>query len=225
MLKTTYLSHSAFLFEDGAHTLAIDPFISGNPNAPINIAQLKADFIALTHAHGDHCGDAFEMSKRDGSLIIAVNELANYAKECGAEAHNMHIGGSWEFPFGRLKFTIAHHGSANAEGRYMGEPAGVLFKMGGKTIYHCGDTGLFLDMKLIGEMNSVDLMLVPIGDNFTMGIDDAVKAVEFVNPKLVVPIHYNTFPPIQADPTEFKTKVEALGKRAKVMEFGETMEL
>ncbi len=224
MLKVTYLSHSALLLDDGTHQVAIDPFITGNPNSPVKWQEINAKFIVLTHAHGDHLGDTFEIAKKNGALVIAVNELANYVAQNGAKAHNMHIGGSYEFPFGKVKFTIAHHGSSVGS-EYMGEPAGVLITMGGKTIYHTGDTGLFSDMKLIGEMNSIDAMFLPIGDNFTMGIKDAVKAVEFVHPKLAVPIHYNTFPVIMADPNEFAAKVKATGFESKVMEYGETMVL
>ncbi|MFC2130123.1 metal-dependent hydrolase [Bacteroidota bacterium] len=225
MLKLTYLSHSSFLLEDETHQVVIDPFLTGNANAPVKPEEINAQFVVLTHAHGDHVGDAFDIAKRNDATIIAVNELANYAASQGCNAHNMHIGGGWNFPFGRLKFTIAHHGSSNNDGQYMGEPAGVVISMGGKTIYHCGDTGLFLDMKLIGEMNKIDIMLVPIGDNFTMGIDDAVKAVEFVNPGIAIPIHYDTFPVIPADPNEFKSKVKAIGKKVQVMGYGEALEL
>lgn len=224
MLKLTYLSHSTFILDDGNYKLIIDPFITGNPTCPIKVEDVKVNFVVLTHSHGDHLGDAFTIGKNNDALVIAVNELANYAAENGCKAHNMHIGGAYNFPFGRLKFTIAHHGSSSPDGRYMGEPAGVVIKMGGKTVYHTGDTGLFLDMKLIGELDKIDLFLVPIGDNFTMGIDDAVKAVEFVNPVLTIPMHYNTFPVIPADPIEFRKKVEALGKNCRVMEFGETLE-
>lgn len=225
MLKATYLSHSAFLFDDGKYKVIIDPFVSGNPNAPLGIEEIEADFIVLTHAHGDHLGDAIEIAKKRDATIIAVNELANYVADKGAKAHNMHIGGGYDFPFGRLKFTIAHHGSASPEGKYMGEAAGVLIKMGGATVYHAGDTGLFYDMKLIGDMNNVDLFCVPIGDNFTMGIDDAVKAVEFVDPALCVPIHYNTFPVIQTDPEKFKKIILSNEKKCKVMDYGETIEI
>ena len=135
----------------------------------------------------------------------------------------MHIGGAYNFPFGRLKFTIAHHGSASPDGRYMGEPAGVVITMGGKTVYHSGDTGLFLDMQLIGQRDKIGVACLPIGDNFTMGIDDAVKAVEFINPNLAIPMHYNTFPVIKADPSEFKEKVAKIGKNAQVLEFGQTI--
>lgn len=224
MLKLTYLSHSTFILDDGAYKLIIDPFITGNPTCPVKVEDVKVNFVVLTHAHGDHLGDAFTIAKNNDALVIAVNELANYAAENGCKAHNMHIGGGYNFPFGRLKFTIAHHGSSSPDGRYMGEPAGVVIKMGGKNVYHTGDTGLFMDMKLIGELDKIDIFLVPIGDNFTMGIDDAVKAVEFVNPELTIPMHYNTFPVIPADPHEFRKKVESIGKKCRVMEFGETLE-
>ncbi len=223
MLKLTYLSHSSFMLSNGEQTIVIDPFITGNANAPVPADTIKPDFIVLTHAHGDHIGDAIQLAKDNDSMIIAVNELANYVAAHGVKAHNMHIGGAWNFPFGRLKFTIAHHGSSTPDGLYMGEPAGVVITMGGKTVYHAGDTGIFLDMKLIGELNAIDVYMMPIGDNFTMGIDDAVKSVEFVNPKLSIPMHYNTFPIIEADPNIFKSKVENLGKKAKVMDFGESI--
>ncbi|MCB2203665.1 metal-dependent hydrolase [bacterium] len=224
-MNITYLSHSSFLLEDGTHTVVIDPFLTGNPNAPMKAEDIDAQFVVLTHAHGDHIGDAFEIAKRCDALVIAVNELANFAAENGARAHNMHIGGAYTFPFGRLKFTIAHHGSSSPDGRYMGEPAGVVITMGGKTVYHTGDTGLFLDMQLIGQRDAIDCMIAPIGDNFTMGIDDAVKAVEFAKPGLAIPIHYNTFPVIEADPQEFRSKVEASGHQARVLDFGERYEL
>jgi L-ascorbate metabolism protein UlaG (beta-lactamase superfamily) len=137
----------------------------------------------------------------------------------------MHIGGGYNFEFGRVKFTIAHHGSQTPDNFYAGEPAGVVISIEGKNIYHTGDTGLFLDMKLIGEMNNIDYMLLPIGDNFTMGITDAVKAVEFTSPKVAIPMHYNTFPVIEADPNEFKQKVESEGTDCKVMEFGQEISL
>ena len=223
MLKLTYLSHSCFILDDGQHQVIIDPFISGNPTMPTKVDNIKVQFVVITHGHGDHLGDGISIAKKNDALVIGVNELANYAQEKGAKAHNMHIGGSWVFPFGKLKFTIAHHGSANNEGRYMGSPAGVVINMGGKTIYHTGDTGLFYDMKLIGELNKIDVMCLCIGDNFTMGIDDAVKALEFVNPELAIPMHFNTFGVIEANPEEFKEKAAKIGKNVRVMKYGETI--
>lgn len=225
-MKLRYFSHSAFQIKtDDNKTILIDPFLDDNPTSPVKSENVDADYIILSHAHGDHIGDAMKIGKRCNSTFICVNELANYLSSKGFNAHNMHIGGGYNFEFGRVKFTIAHHGSQTPDGEYAGEPAGILFSSGGKTIYHTGDTALFYDMKLIGEMNPVDYMLLPIGDNFTMGIDDAVKAVELVNPKVSIPIHYNTFPLIQADPNEFKKKVESKGFQSRVLEYGEEIDL
>lgn len=225
-MKLRYFSHSAFQVTTSAgKKILIDPFLDDNPTSPVKSGDVSADYIILTHAHGDHIGDTFKIAKRCGSTVIAVNELANYCAAKGAKAHNMHIGGGYDFDFGRVKFTIAHHGSQTPDGQYAGEPAGILFTIDGKTLYHTGDTGLFYDMKLIGEMNKVNYMLVPIGDNFTMGITDAVKAVEFVNPDTVIPMHYKTFPVINSDPAEFKTRVEKSGKKCRILEFGEEIEL
>ncbi len=225
-MKLKYFSHSAFqITTNDGKVILIDPFLDDNPTSPVKADDVTADYIVITHAHGDHVGDAFKIAGKSDCLIIANNEIANYVAGKGYKAHNMHIGGGYNFDFGRVKLTIAHHGSITPEGDYGGEPCGVVLSIDGKDIYHTGDTGLFLDMKLIGELNEIDYMLCPIGDNFTMGIDDAVKAVEFVNPKTVIPMHYNTWPIIAADPNEFKTKVEAAGKNCRVLEFGEEIEL
>lgn len=221
-----YLSHSGFLVTaDSGKTILIDPFLTGNPSAPVSADSINADYIILTHAHGDHIGDSFQIAERNNSLFICVNELAEYCKAKGYNAHNMHIGGSFKFDFGIVKFTIAHHGSMTPDGTYGGVAAGVLLMLDNKTIYHTGDTGLFYDMKLIGELHPLDYMLLPIGDNFTMGIDDALKAVELANPKVAIPMHYNTFPVIEADPEIFAGKVKAIGKDCIVMDFGEIIEL
>jgi len=225
MLKIQYLGHSAFIFDDGKYRVIIDPFITGNPLAPIKWEDVNAQFIILTHAHSDHFGDTLAIAKKNDATVIAVNELSTYVAKKGAKSHFMHIGGSWMFPFGKVKFTQAFHGSSLDNNEYMGEPAGVLLTMGGITVYHTGDTGIFGDMKLIGEMNKIDVLLCPIGDNFTMGIDDAVKASEFVQPHLAIPMHYNTFPQIQADPNEFVTKVKQIGIDSRVMQFGEIINI
>jgi L-ascorbate metabolism protein UlaG (beta-lactamase superfamily) len=225
-MKLRYFSHSAFqLTTDNNKKILIDPFLDDNPNSPVKSKDLTADYIILTHAHSDHLGDSFKIADKEKTLFICVNELADYCASKGFKAHNMHIGGGYNFDFGRVKLTIAHHGSKTPDGEYAGEPAGVIISSGGKNIYHTGDTGLFYDMKLIGEMTPVDYMLLPIGDNFTMGITDAVKAAELVNPKLAIPIHYDTFPPIKTDPKEFKKKVESKGIKCRIMEFGEEIDL
>ncbi|HAB52119.1 MAG: metal-dependent hydrolase [Ignavibacteria bacterium RIFOXYB2_FULL_35_12] len=221
-MKLKYFSHSAFqITTENNISILIDPFLDDNPTSPVKSKDVKADYIILTHGHGDHLGDSFKIAKRWNSTFICVNELANYCSEHGFKAHNMHIGGGYNFDFGRVKFTIAHHGSKTPDNQYTGEPSGVVLSVENKNVYHTGDTGLFYDMKLIGEMTPIDYMLLPIGDNFTMGITDAVKAAELVNPKVAIPMHYNTFPVINADPNEFKKIVEAKGISCKVLKFGE----
>jgi L-ascorbate metabolism protein UlaG (beta-lactamase superfamily) len=225
-MKLKYFSHSAFQFTtDGGKIILIDPFLDNNPTSPVKSCDVNADYIILSHAHGDHLGDTIKIAQRCKSTVICVNELANYIIAHDCIAHNMHIGGSFNFDFGRVKFTIAHHGSKTPDNEYAGEPAGIILSIGGKNIYHTGDTGLFYDMKLIGELHKIDYMLLPIGDNYTMGIRDAIKAVEFVNPDVAIPMHYNTFPVIQANPLEFQKKLEALNRKCKVMEYGEEIEL
>lgn len=225
-MKLRYFSHSAFQITTSHNkTILIDPFLDNNPTSPVKSDEVQADYIILTHAHGDHFGDSIKIAKRTKPVFICVDELANYFISKGFNAHNMHIGGSWNFDFGKVKFTIAHHGSATPESNYAGNPAGVIITAEGKSVYHTGDTGLFYDMKLIGEMNSIDYMLLPIGDNYTMGITDAVKAVELVNPKIAIPMHYNTFPVIQADPHVFQKTLEKHGRSCMVLEYGQEIEL
>lgn len=232
MLRITYYGHAVFLLNDGKHNVIVDPFLDGNPVAPLKASDIKADYIVVTHAHGDHLGDAVPIAKRNKATIVANNEIAEYVKSKGAQAHNMHVGGTMKLldesshrPFGWVKLTIAHHGSVTPDGVYGGNPCGALINMDEKTVYHTGDTGLFYDMKLIGEMNPVDVMLCPIGDNYTMGITDAVKAVELTRPKLAVPMHYNTWPVIAADPNEFVRRVASVGLKATAMKVGDTLDL
>lgn len=225
-MKLKYFGHSAFAVttDDGLRIL-IDPFLTGNPVSPVKGRDVEADYIILTHAHGDHVGDTVEIAKRCGSTVICNFELGNILESEGVKVHHMHIGGGFNFDFGRVKFTIAHHGSAYHDGRYGGVPAGIIISSGGVTIYHTGDTALYYDMKLIGEVNKIDYMLLPIGDNYTMGIDDAVIAVEFVNPAVAIPMHYNTFPVIENDPHEFSRKLESVHKKCRILSFGEEIEL
>jgi len=226
MPKLTFLGHGAFALELAEARLVIDPFLSGNPLARVKAEELDADYILLTHGHPDHVGDGIAIARRTGATIIAPFELATWCQGQGATVHAMHIGGAHDFPFGRVKLTIAVHGSGYPTEHgilYMGNPCGFLVMAEGKTIYHAGDTGIFYDMKLIGEMNRIDVALLPIGGNFTMDADDAVKAAELLGAALSVPMHYNTFDIIKSDPNAFVRKASAKGLRAKVLGVGETL--
>lgn len=226
-MKVSYHGHSIVKIESNGKTILIDPFITGNDKTDLKADEQNPDFIVLTHGHGDHVGDTVDIAKRSGALVIAVNELALYLQHQGIQAHPMHIGGSREFDFGKVKFTQAFHGSGlqQEDGTflYMGMPAGVLIMNEGKTIYHAGDTGLFSDMKLIAERHPIDLAFLPIGDNFTMGPEDAAVAAEFLQAKITVPIHYDTFPPIQQNPEDFVARVQ--NGSGRVMKVGEEIEV
>ncbi len=205
MPEISFLGHAGFLLrEEGRETLLFDPFITDNPLASVKAGEIKADFILVSHGHFDHLGDAFEIAANNSATIISTAEIAGLAGEKGVNAHAQHLGGRHAFPFGSVKLTLAFHG-AGVPG---GHACGFVVDYYGKNIYFAGDTALFGDMKLIGELDALDLALLPIGDNFTMGIDDAVMAADFLKAKLVIPYHYNTWPPIEADPQEFKGKVE-----------------
>lgn len=222
-MKVTFIGHSSFMLEDGKSRILIDPFVTGNPAATVRPEDLSPTHILLSHGHGDHMGDTEAIARRTGALVITTFELATMLEEKGVKTHPMAIGGTHAFDFGRVRVTPACHGSGVAGG----SPAGYIFHLAGQTIYHTGDTGLFSDMKLLAELEKIDLFLVPIGDNYTMGIDDAVVAVDFVRPRLTVPMHYNTFPLIKADPGEFKAKAEARvpGTRVEILNPGQSLEL
>ncbi|MBS4208774.1 metal-dependent hydrolase [Bacillus sp. FJAT-50079] len=227
-MKISYHGHSAIKIETNGKVIFIDPFITGNELSDLKPEEQHADAIILTHGHGDHVGDTETIAKRSDSLVIALNELAVYLGWQGLRTHSMNIGGAYTFDFGTVKYTQAYHGSAvitdKKEIIYMGMPGGVLFTAEGKTIYHAGDTALFSDMKLIGERHPIDVAFLPIGDNFTMGPEDAALAAKFLKAKMVVPIHYNTFPPIKQDPHVF---VEMLDSTitGKVMNAGDILEI
>lgn len=208
-LTFTWYGHAAIdLFTGGLHIL-VDPFLSRNPKASISADTVPADYILVTHGHGDHLGDTFVIAKRTGATVVANAEIADYLQSTGLKTHSQHIGGGFNYPFGYLKLTNALHGSALPDGSNGGNPCGFLLTTTeGKKVYLAGDTGLFGDMKLIGD-EGIDLAALPIGDNFTMGPADALRAVEFIRPRIVVPIHYNTFPVIQQDAAAWAKEVEA----------------
>ncbi len=222
-MELQYLGHSGFrILTNAGKQILIDPFLDRNPLATLSAKQLKADYIILTHAHGDHLGDALTIANMTTTTIICVSELASIISKRGYKVHAMQIGGAFMFEFGRVKLTTALHGSMTPDGLYAGLAAGVILELDGLCIYHCGDTGLFGDMKWIGEMFKIDYLLIPIGGNYTMDIDDAVVAVTMLRPKLAIPMHYNTFPIIELDPEEFVTKTEAAGFEALVMQPGDS---
>lgn len=225
-VKITWHSHACFFIETDQARLLIDPFISGNPLSTVKLDTIETDYILVSHGHGDHLGDTVEIAKRTGATVISNYEIQTWLTNQGIEnAHPQHIGGGFDYPWGRVKLTIAHHGSALPDGSYGGNPCGFLLYLEGKKIYHACDTGLFYDMKLIGE-EGIDLAILPIGDNFTMGPDDALRAVKLVEPEQVVPIHYDTFDIIKQDPHAWAKRIQKeTPAKATVMSPGESLEI
>lgn len=223
-----YIGHSAFTLEAEGNVIAIDPFITGNPSATISADEINPNVILLTHAHNDHVGDTVELAKRTKAPVITTFELANYLATKGIETVGAGHGGTVEFAGGKVKFTPAWHSSSYQDGEAVvatGIPAGMIVTFAEKKIYFAGDTCLFLDMQLIGEEN-LDVAILPIGDHFTMGPDDAVRAAKFLRPKVVIPCHYNTFPPIKQDPEEFKKKLEEeTSVKTVILQPGQTWEI
>lgn len=228
-LKVTYYGHSTLLLESDSYKIVVDPFFApGNPVAPVSVDKIDADFILVTHGHGDHTEQAVELAKKSGALLISNFEITTWMEEQGVKkVHGMNTGGAFTFPFGRVKFTVALHSSTLPDGRNGGNPNGMVVSFNdGRDVYLAGDTALTYDMKLIGEAGGVDLAFLPIGDNFTMGPDDAVLAAQFVKAKHVVPIHYDTFPPIKQDANAFAEKLRRQAEiDCTVLKPGESMTL
>lgn len=213
-MKITYFGHSCLYVEQDGKRVIIDPFLSGNPQSGVSPEEIEVDAVLLTHGHDDHFGDTIEIAKRNGCPVVAVFELAMYCAKEGVQAHGMNIGGAYNFDGFRVKFTQAFHGNSYRVGDqylYAGQPAGILLTMGGTTLYHAGDTSLFSDMKMIGDMNDIAVAALPIGDNFTMGPEDAAVAAQWLNAKRVIPVHYDTFPPIRQDAQRFASMLEERG--------------
>ena len=206
--KITWLGHSALSLETGGYHILVDPFLSGNPSASAQPEKVPADFILVTHGHGDHVGDTVQIAKRTGALVVSNFEICNWFSAQGLKTQPQHLGGGFNYPFGYLKLTLALHGSALPDGSYGGNPAGLLLTTkDGYKIYMAGDTGLFGDMRLIGE-EGIDLAVLPVGDCYTMGPFDALRAVKFIQPKHVIPVHFDTFPVIVQDVAAWSAKVQ-----------------
>ncbi len=207
--KVTWLGHAALFLETDGYKIIVDPYLKGNPAATVKPEEVNPDFILISHGHNDHVGDAVAIAKRSGAKVIANAEISGWLAKQGLTTHGQHLGGGYKHPFGYLKLTLAIHGSGLPDGSYGGNPAGFLLTTNdGKKIYMACDTGLFGDMRLIGE-EGLDLAVLPIGDNYTMGPDDALRAVKLLQPKNVIPIHYNTWELIAQDPNEWARRVEA----------------
>lgn len=207
--KLTWIGHATLALETSGYQLLIDPFIRNNPTAKADVDTIKADYILVTHGHSDHLGDTIEIARRTGATVIANAEISSWLRKKGLTTHGQHLGGGFAHPFGYLKLTLALHGSGLPDGAYGGNPAGFLLTtLEDEKIYLAGDTGLFGDMRLIGE-EGITLAVLPIGDNYTMGPADALRAVKLLSPEHVIPIHYNTFDLISQDAESWANKVEA----------------
>ena len=203
MLKFNYYGHACCQLDDGKYKLLFDPFLTGNPVATIKADEVQADYILITHAHGDHVGDAYDIAMKNGATAICIPEITDFGGD-EIKSIGMNLGGTFKLPFGFVRMVPAFH-SAGVGG---GTPCGYVVGIDNQVIYFAGDTCLFGDMKLIGERDKIDWAILPIGDHYTMGIEDAAKAVEFLGAKNVIPVHYNTWDVIKQNPEDFKSLVK-----------------
>jgi L-ascorbate metabolism protein UlaG (beta-lactamase superfamily) len=225
-MKITFYGHASLGIEVKGKHILVDPFISGNPKAShIDITTLKADFILLTHAHGDHILDVEAIAKRTNAVIVSNAEIAGYYAAKDFQTHPMNHGGSWNFDFGKLKYVNAIHSSSFPDGSYGGNPGGFVIEGEHKNIYIAGDTALTMDMKLIPMRTKLDLAILPIGDNFTMDVEDAILASDFVDCDKILGYHYDTFGYIEIDQKEAIQKFFNKGKDLMLLEIGSSIEL
>jgi len=226
-MQITFLGHASLLIHAENSTILVDPFISGNEKASglIDISSLNPDYILVTHAHQDHILDVESIGKRAGALVVSNYEITTFYEKKGLKAHPMNHGGQWNFDFGNVKYVNAIHTSSFPDGSYGGQPGGFIISSGGKEIYIAGDTALTMDMKLIPLRRKLDLAILPIGDNFTMGIDDAIVAAEFVECDTILGYHYDTFGYIEIDHNKAKDKFEKAGKKLHLLEIGKSISI
>ena len=226
-LKLHWHGHSAWTVESDGVRILIDPFLTGNPTADISADEAEADFILLTHAHGDHLGDTVAIAKRTGAPVVSNFEVSEWLGKHGVEnAQGLNPGGGVQMPFGRVTFTRADHSSSFPDGTYGGVACGIVLQLDGLTVYNTGDTALFSDMELFGRRYRPDLVILPIGDYFTMGPDDAVEALRLLKPRHALPQHYNTFPPIKQDGGAWAKRVQSeLGIEARALQPGDVYTL
>lgn len=221
-----WYGHATFRIQTNGTKILVDPFFSGNPKTTEKAERIAADYILVTHGHSDHIGDSIAIAQRTEALIISNFEICNWINGQGyAHTHAQHIGGGFHHPFGYVKLTIAHHGSSLPDGSYGGNPAGFLLTLENKKVYFAGDTGLFSSMQLYGQ-EGIELAFLPIGDNFTMGPVDALKAVKLLKPRRVVPIHYDTWPPIEQNATDWAAQIhQETDSTCVLMEIGDSISL
>ncbi|TGE15208.1 metal-dependent hydrolase [Hymenobacter elongatus] len=226
-MHLTYYGHSCFLLETGGSKILFDPFIRPNPLAKdVDVAAIEADYILLSHGHGDHVADTAEIAQNTGAELLGMVELLGWFGAQGLKAtYQMNLGGTVQLPFGTVQMVAAAHSSSLPDGSYAGLAAGFVIKSEGKTLYFAGDTALTYDMKLIGERHTLDVVLLPIGDHFTMGIDDALVAADWTGAAKIVGMHFDTFPPIAIDHAATQAKATQAGKELVLMSIGETITL
>jgi L-ascorbate metabolism protein UlaG (beta-lactamase superfamily) len=225
-MKITFFGHASLGIETGDFNILVDPFISGNPKAnTIAIDTLKADYILLTHAHQDHILDAEAIAKRTGAIIVSNYEIVTHYEQKGLKGHPMNHGGAWQFNFGKVKYVNAIHSSSFPDGSYGGQPGGFIIETDKKCIYIAGDTALTYDMKLIGKYHDLDLAVLPIGDNLTMGVEDAIIASDFIKCDKILGYHYDTFGYIEIDKEKAKAKFDAELKSLSLLNIGDSIEV